>query len=713
MAENLRVTIELAAIDNGSKVLNVAFDKIAGKAASTAAKVSKTAFDISKKAAVIGGLIAAPLAYGANQAIKFEDAMAGVSKVAGKGYEVASKGLENLATSAKKSAVELGIGADSSAELMASLASGGVLVKDLNEMTSVAGKIGIAFDMAAKDAGDSFVKMRNALGTTNAEAKKAADSFNFISDNDASTAAQVLAYMANGGASVARSLSIAAPKAAVFGSALISMGKSGEEAGTIMTRFQKALYLKDNADMLATYQKAGRGAAGLMAVLKTGANIKNPDAQLKYFLRMGEYGTSISQLAKSYGVLDKNMKLVSNPANYKDSVQKEFDNRNSTTGGQLRRLKSEAAVLAIDLGTVLLPVIRDLVKEVAPLIRQFGEWIKKNPGLTVQLVKGAAAASALSFAVSGIAGAVGGAAKAIDVFNTLKIGSSITSGLAGMRNRGFEATFKLYERFPKLGEALYKFGGRLSSIGAIGARVLPFLATAAQGVGVAIAGITWPVALAIAAVIALGVVIYKNWDKIRPVLVNTWRTIKNIAVGTWDTIAFYVGKIWDAFTTKFTWVKSAIAWVKSAIAGIKMPEWLKSVGNWFGGIGSSIANGARNAANNSADFANAAAARRGMVGTQLGAVDNVARSAARSLPAPALRVSGAVRGGGARTTGLPTPTAPGRGGSTTVDARLTVNLPPGTSASDTRQFEKLLDKHAKKITSIVKEGERRKSAATL
>lgn len=710
MAENLRVTIELGAKDNASQVLNLAFDKIAGKAASTASRISKGAFDVSKKAAIIGGLIAAPLAYGAKQAIAFEDAMGDVSKVAGKGYEVGSKGLAKLATSAKEAATVLGIGADNSAQLMESLASGGIAQKDLAGMTVTAGKIGIAFKMAASDAGDAFVKMRNALGATNQSALSTADAINKIADRGASTPAQILTYMSEGGASVARALGISGAKVATFGSQLIGMGKSGEEAATIMRRLQIALYLPKNADMLETYKKAGRGAEGVMAVLKKGSGIKNVDEQAKYFQRMGQYGSSISLLAKSYGSLKENMDFVSKKSNYDGSVEKGFINRQKTVQGQLNKLKAEAGVLAIDLGTVLLPVIRDLVKDVTPLIKQLGAWISHNPKLTSQLVKGAAAASVLSFAVSGISAAVGGAAKAVEVFNTLKIGARVTSGLAGLRNTAFEGTFKLYERFPKLGEAVYKFSGRLGNLGSVGAKVLPFLATSAQAVGVAIAGITWPVALAIAAVVALGIVIYRNWDKVKPVLINTWRTIKNVAVGAWDTIAFYVGKVWDSITSRFTWLKTAVNWVKSAFASIKAPGWLTNA--W-----GAISRGVANAANNTAGWANDAAARRGIDRGQLGAVDgklgDIPRRSGFTAPSPAYRAEGANMLGLSNRPGLPAPTGAGRGGNTTVDARLTLNLPPGTSATDAKHFEKMLDKHADRISKIVKEKDRRTKAATL
>lgn len=705
MSEALKVTIELAALDNGSKVLNVAFDKIASKAGRTAANISKAAFDIGKKAAIVGGLIAAPLAFATKQAVGFEDAMAGVAKVTN--TQVGSHQFNVLGNNAKKAAVEIGIAADASAELMASLASGGVAQKDLSEMTVVAGKVGVAFDLAAKDAGDSFVKMRNALGITNKEAKLAADSFNFISDNDASTAAQILTYMANGGASVARTLGIAAPKMAAFGSALISMGKSGEEAATIMLRFQKAIYLKGNEDMLAKYKAAGRGAAGLMAVLKQGADIKDSDAQFKYFGRMGEYGTSVSQLAKSYGVLQKNIGLVSKESNYAGSVDKEFINRNSTVKGQLNKLKAEAGVLAVDLGSVLLPVLRDFIKDVAPLLRQLAAWIKANPQLTRQLVQGAAAMSVLSFAVSGVSSVIGGAAKAVEIFGPkMRVaGRLATSFGASLRNAAFEGTFKIYERFPKAGQMIFNLGSKFTSAGAMGTRAMALLSTGARAVGLSMLSITWPVALAIAAIAAVGYLIYKNWDKLKPMFVNTWRVIKNVAVGIYDTVAYQFNRLGNFLMNTFEPVRTFVNWIKNAFASIKMPDWMKTAGNFLSNVGGKIGRGLANAADNSAAFANQAGARRGIARNMAGAVGGRPVSPGFAASAAA---TAATNGGSMPAAPAPVPGRSG-GSSTTVHYAPTVTIGAGASPAQAGEFKKMLQQHKTEVASIVKE-ENRKQA---
>lgn len=665
-ASNFQVTIELAALDNGSKVINLALDKVASKAATVSKRfdnISKGAFAVSRQTAVAGALLAAPLIYGAKAAIDFQDAMGGVSKVV-KGAAFGTSGFAAISKDAKEAANAIHLSAVNGAELMESLASGGAAKAELKDMVIQAGKVGIAFDLAAKDAGDQYIKTKNALGATTAQMKLAADSFNFISDNDASTAAQILTYMANGGASVARTLGIGAPQVATFGSALISMGKSGEEAATIMLRFQKAIYLKENKDMLATYKAAGRGAAGLMAVLKQGADIKNTDKQFAFFQRMGEYGTSVSQLSKSLPTLQKNMALVAKQSNYEGSVNAEFENRNKTIKGQLNALKSEASILAVDLGEALLPAITGIVKEAAPLLHSLAAWIHANPTLTGQIIKGVAAASAFSFALSGIAAVVGGVSKTISVLSTV--------------SRFVGPVQKMGVWFPQIATGI-------RSVGSIGARVIPMLVSGWETVALTVLGVTWPIALAVAAVAAAGFVIYKNWAAIKPMLINTWRTVKNVAVGVYDTVVYYVGGAASKLVNMFAPVKAVVSWIKNAFASIKMPEWLKAAGSW---VGAKLAG----AANSTANFANEAAARRGISRDMQGAVGTGSSgSVARSMPA--------------RLPGVPRMNAAATGG-VTVHYSPTISVQGKPGASTEKEVLDAMKKHPQKIAKLVAEANR-------
>ena len=52
----------------------------------------------------------------------------------------------------------------------------------------------IAFDMTAQESGDAMAKMRAQLGLTQPEVVSLADALNFLSNNTASTAAQLVSF---------------------------------------------------------------------------------------------------------------------------------------------------------------------------------------------------------------------------------------------------------------------------------------------------------------------------------------------------------------------------------------------------------------------------------------------------------------------------------------------------------------------------------------
>lgn len=105
------------------------------------------------------------------------------------------------------------------------------------------------------------------------------------------------------------------------------------------------------------------------------------------------------------------------------------------------------------------------------------------------------------------------------------------------------------------------------------------LLPAIKGAGVAIAGISAPVAIAIAAVtalIAIGVALYKNWDEVSAWLKKTWDTIKSNATSAFNQIKDSISKAWESVksATSSVWesIKSAlsIAWdsIKSTATSV-------------------------------------------------------------------------------------------------------------------------------------------------
>jgi len=156
------------------------------------------------------------------------------------------------------------------------------------------------------------------------------------------------------------------------------------------------------------------------------------------------------------------------------------------------------------IGPALLPLADIITNTVVPAIKSLAEWFKNlSPeGQKVVLV------------IAGIAAAIG---PVLVVIGSMATGFSSVTGVIG--------------------------------------KLAPKLASLVLGMG--------PVGIAIAAVVAAGILLYKNWDTItakaqelRAKLGEVWGTIKNKASEVWESITDFLSKTWEEIkeTVSRVWV---------------------------------------------------------------------------------------------------------------------------------------------------------------
>lgn len=165
--------------------------------------------------------------------------------------------------------------------------------------------------------------------------------------------------------------------------------------------------------------------------------------------------------------------------------------------GGMRAFATEIKNIATDIGEVLLPVITPLLASLRDLIKRFGEM---SPEMQKTIV-----------IVAGLAAAIG---------PLLLILGGMSSGVSAI----IGVVTKL---IPVISGA----------IGAVG------------GLSGAIAFITGPIGIAIAAIaaiIAIGVLLYKNWDENKKKLSEIWDGIKKAAEKIWNGIKDTLSASWDA-----------------------------------------------------------------------------------------------------------------------------------------------------------------------
>lgn len=164
--------------------------------------------------------------------------------------------------------------------------------------------------------------------------------------------------------------------------------------------------------------------------------------------------------------------------------QKNQDNLNES----IKKMDANPAIKFQKAMQDLQVALKPVLSVIADVISKVAEWISNNPKLTATLV-------AIATAIGIISGAILALAPIVSVI--------------------------------------------MSIVGAV---------ETALGVGTLVAaGIVAIVPIIIAAVIALGVVIYKNWDDIKKWTIETWNSIKEYLIELWDGITQSCSEAWSSF----------------------------------------------------------------------------------------------------------------------------------------------------------------------
>ncbi|MBE9178670.1 phage tail tape measure protein [Oculatella sp. LEGE 06141] len=449
MARTNRVTVILDAIDELTPALKEATGKFVGLGAVTTG---------------IGATISAALGMSANAAMTFESAMADVNKVLGveevQAYKV-DDALLKLSRTIPNTAVDL-------ANIAASGGQLGIAAGDITAFTEQTAKMGIAFDMAAGQAGESTAKLMNVFSLSVDGAGTVADAINHLSNNSASTAADIVNTMTRIGG-VARSFGLSSTESAALSSSIIALGNAPEVAATAissmlpklqtatsqMPKFQAAL---DDIGISAAgmEQAVQQDAAGAIVLLTQQLNRLEPTMRASAINRLfGDGGDArvMATLANDATGLTKALEMVADESQYAGSMQAEFEARVGTSANGIAQLRNAFQEIQIHVGRALLPSMNSLVGTFVPLVQGIASFAAEHPGVTRM-------AAAIAAVAGGVLTFVGSATLAV-------------------------------------------------------AAITPLLPALTTVVGF-VAGISFaPILLGLGAIAAIGVVIYKNWATIK------------------------------------------------------------------------------------------------------------------------------------------------------------------------------------------------------
>ena len=230
----------------------------------------------------------------------------------------------------------------------------------------------------------------------------------------------------------------------------------------------------------------------------------------------GDEARALGPLISNGKLLGDTLDLIGDKSQYAGSAAKEFEVRSKTSANNMQLFRNRVTDLAISVGDALLPALNKVMDTLGPAITGISDLAERFPALTAGII--GATAAVIAFRIA----------------------------LTALRFAG-----------------LYALGGMIST--AIG---FTSFAGAATAVGAALAAISAPVWLAIAAGVAAvagaGAFLYRYWDRITA-------TLRGVAAGITEELgpAFeFLKPVLDPIAAGLRAIGDAGAWVIDKLSGL-------------------------------------------------------------------------------------------------------------------------------------------------
>lgn len=353
--------------------------------------------------------LAAALAAPAKAAIDFESSMADVKKVVDFDTPHQFKAMEKDILGLTRT---IPMTADQLAQIVAAGGQAGIEKENLTSFAESAAKMGVAFDIAADEAGQMMAGWRTAFRMNQTEVVQLADKINYLGNTTAASAPEISAVVTRIGP-LGEVAGLASGEIAALGATLVGMNISEEiastgiknlmlglTAGTAATKKQQGAFAKLGLNAESLAEKMQTDAQG--AIFEVLQSIKKLPAAAQSSILTELFGKesvgAIAPLLTNLEELEKNLGKVGDASQYAGSMEAEFKARSETTENALILASNAAREIGISVGSILLPPLAQGAQVLAKAGAKAAEFAEKHPGLTKAIVYSTTAVIGLKIA---------------------------------------------------------------------------------------------------------------------------------------------------------------------------------------------------------------------------------------------------------------------------------------------------------------------------
>lgn len=482
------------------------------------------------------GLTLPILAVGAGaikSAIDFETAFSGIRKT----VDATEGQFQKLSDGIRKMAKETGTSANDLAAIGEAAGALGIATEDILEFIGVVNRLDVATDLTSEAASTALGKLKNVLDLTVGDLENFSAAIVDLGNTGSSTEPEIV-DLALRIAGAGRNAGLSAAEILGLSAAVADAGINAERGGTAVqkTLQDMALAVTNGGKELATFGKVA-GTTGAEFAEAFGEDPATATASFVEGLQrihkeagpggvltvLKDLGITESRQVATLQTLSQAQSTVTDKlrqANkaYADgtAAQEEFEKKQATTERRLAMLRERFRDVGITLGEALIPVLEQatpVIEAIAGAIERAAQWFSNLPG-------------------------------------PVKTVLVVIAGLVAV-----------------IGPLLVVLGAIVSGVGAM-MTLFSALAPLLGVVGAAIGAISVPVLIVIgviAALIAIGVLLWKHWDKVSRALKVIWNAIKAVAsaifgflkflflnftpvgliIKHWDSIKGFLSRTWN------------------------------------------------------------------------------------------------------------------------------------------------------------------------
>lgn len=466
----------------GMDKINKELGGLQGKLDSVGVKMKSVGKGMTIAGGVMAGAVAAIAIPSLKMAADFDTAMRSVNTM----LLLSEEEFRTLSDDTRELARTLGVEAPEAAQALYQAISAGVPKENVLSFMEIATKAAIGGMTDTETAVDGLTTVLNAFKLPMSSAQEVADLM-FTTVKGGKTTFDELS------ASLFQVAPIAAASGVGFkevSAALATMTKQGVPTSVATTQLRQAMVAlqKPTADMAKVIEglgyESGQSMLEELGFAKTLETLREATGGSNELL-MKMFG-SVEAGSAVLALTGENAVMFADDLeameNASGAAEDAFGQMEKSTSRQMAHLMADLKDVAITIGNTLMPVLKDIMETVKPILEKIGEWIKENPKLVKTILI--------------VVGSIGGL-------------------------------------LVTLGPILMVLGSLLPMLPALGGAFMALLGP----VGLIIAGV--------AALIAIGVLVWKNWDTIKAKAIEIWNGIANFFVGIWEWIVGIFREHWD------------------------------------------------------------------------------------------------------------------------------------------------------------------------